>query len=371
MDPRYRIVDTSRITTPALILYKELLEANLDHLIQVAGRADRLRPHCKTHKLPEVTKIELAKGIVKHKCATIAEAEMLAMAGAKDIFLAYNPVGPNIDRVVKLLQKYPQLEFKVTGDHPKPITELGAALSKAGLTVEVLLDLNVGQNRTGVEPGPQAVELYQLIAKTPGLKPGGLHVYDGHQQQMDLAEREAAIKAKWAGVQEFRAQLKERNLPVPRIVCGGTGSFPVYAKMTDPEIELSPGTLVFNDAGYSRMFPDLVFPPSTALLTRVVSKPTPDRITLDLGTKSVASDPPAGKRVVLLDLPDAEHVGHNEEHLIVKTDKASQFEPGDELYAFPVHVCPTTAWHQQVWVVSEGQLVDQWPVVGRDRVITV
>ena len=144
----------------------------------------------------------------------------------------------------------------------------------------------------------------------------------------------------------LRNELERTGLAVPRIVCGGTGSFPIYAEKNDPAIELSPGTCIFNDAGYSEAFPDLVFKPATAILTRVISRPTADRITLDLGYKAVASDPPAGKRVILPDLPDAEQVLQNEEHLVLRTPRAGEFQPGDELYAIPRHICPSVALAQ-------------------------
>lgn len=371
MDSCYRIEDTSEIITPALIVYRELLEKNIDHMIAIAGRPERLRPHCKTHKMAEVTKLELARGISKHKCATFAEAEMLANAGVTDMFLAYNLVGPNIHRAVAFLREYPRAGLKVQADHPEPVARLGAAMAAAGLTIDVLLDLDVGQHRTGIEAGPAAKELYRTIAYTPGLRAAGLHVYDGHQHQKSREERAAAVNREWEKVVAFRDDLVRSGLAVPRIVCGGTGSFPIYAEKDDPAIELSPGTCVFNDAGYSETFPDLVFPPATALLTRVVSRPAPDRITLDLGYKAVASDPPAGKRVVLMDLPDAEQVIQNEEHLVIRTPRAAEFKPGDELYAFPRHICPSSALHKQVFVISHGKLVDRWDVTARDRWLTL
>src|SRR5690349_21724699 len=193
MDSSYRIEDTSAIISPALVIYRELLEANLASMIAIAGRAERLRPHCKTHKMPQVTRLELARGIDKHKCATFAEAEMLAAAGAPDVFLSYNLVGPNIGRAVTFRQKFPGVTLRVQADHPGPIAELGKAMSAAGQTIDVLLDLNVGQHRTGVVPGPQAKEIYQMIASTQGLTAGGFHVYDGHNHQKSRAERAAAI----------------------------------------------------------------------------------------------------------------------------------------------------------------------------------
>lgn len=371
MDPAYRIEDTRQIISPALILFHDLLEANLDRMLAIARGAARLRPHCKTHKMPQVTARELARGITKHKCATFAEAEMLADAGVTDIFLSYNLVGPNIGRAVAFRRKFPHVVLRVQADHPGPVSELGQAMAAAGQTVEVLLDLDVGQHRTGIAPGPHAIELYQTIANTPGLAPGGLHVYDGHQHQHSRSERAAAIDAEWANVIALRDALVRNRLPVPRIVCGGTGSFPIYAEKTEPTIELSPGTCVFNDAGYGETFPDLVFPPATLLLTRVISRPGPDRITLDLGYKAVASDPPAGRRLTLPDLPEAEQVLQNEEHLVIRTPRAAEFQPGDELYAIPRHICPTVALHQQVYVLAGGKLVDRWNVAARDRRITI
>ncbi|MSR60180.1 MAG: D-TA family PLP-dependent enzyme [Planctomycetaceae bacterium] len=371
MDAAYRIEDTRQIISPALILYKDLLEANFEGMLTIAGNPSRLRPHCKTHKMPQVTRLELARGITKHKCATFAEAEMLADAGVNDVFLSYNLVGPNIDRAVAFRQKFPNVALRVQADHPRPIAELGKAMTAAGQTIDVLIDLDVGQHRTGVAPGPQAKQLYQTIASTPGLGAGGFHVYDGHQHQKSRAERATAIDAEWEKVVALRDELVRGGLPVPRIVCGGTGSFPIYAAKTDPTIELSPGTCVFNDVGYSEAFPDLVFQPAVAILTRVISRPSADHVTLDLGYKAVASDPPAGKRLTLLDLPDAEQVLQNEEHLVLRTPRASEFAPGDELYAIPRHICPSIALHKSVYVVSQGKLIDQWDVVARDRWLTI
>ena len=111
--------------------------------------------------------------------------------------------------------------------------------------------------------------------------------------------------------------------------------------------------------------------PAAVLLTRVVSRPTSDRVTVDLGTKAVATDSPAGKRVVFPALPDAVHVAHNEEHLVVKTPRAGEFQPGDELLAIPRHICPTCALHKEVCVISSGKLVDRWEITARDRKLTI
>ncbi|WP_010582470.1 D-TA family PLP-dependent enzyme [Schlesneria paludicola] len=371
MEPVYAIADTSQIYSPALLVYRSIVIENLKKMIAIAGSPQRLRPHCKTHKMPAVTKIELEMGITKHKCATFAEAEMLATAGAKDIFLAYNLVGPNITRAVRFLQKFSDVRFIVTADDSHMISELDDAMSAAGLKIHVALDLDSGMHRTGITPGPRAAELYQQIVDSPALVPAGFHFYDGHNAQTDLKERTAAVHAGWEKASRLRDEFVGRGWPVPAILCGGTGSFPIFAKIADPVIELAPGTCVFHDFGYDTIFPDMDFKPAVVMLTRVVSRPASDRVTCDLGSKSVASDPPKGTRVMFPDLPDAQQVIHNEEHLVLQTPLAGNFQPGDELYAIPKHVCPTSALYKQAYVIDDGKVVEMWDVTGRDRLITI
>lgn len=163
MDERYKVKDTSAIITPAIVVFREVLEANIARMIDIAGDVARLRPHCKTHKIREIVELQLARGITKHKAATFAEAEMLANAGVRDVFLAYNLVGPNIARAVKFRRAFPDVKFAVTADHAVPIRDLSQAMADAGTTIEVLLDLDTGQHRTGVEVGDHAIDLYRQI----------------------------------------------------------------------------------------------------------------------------------------------------------------------------------------------------------------
>lgn len=371
MSPEYAIADTSSLLSPSLVIFRDLVERNLDEILRIAGSPTRLRPHCKTHKMREIVQMQLARGITKHKCATIAEAEMLAAAGVNDIFLAYNPVGPNIQRLVRLLEKYPTISLSVTIDHPQPLAALGSAMAVSGKSVGVFLDIDSGQHRTGVTPTAAAVELYNQIAATKGVTAAGFHLYDGHNHQRDLEERRTAVMKAWQSAVELRDEIRKAGLSVPCIVAGGTGSFPIFAQIDDPTIELSPGTVILHDWGYSETFPDLEFTPAALLLTRVVSRPTPNRVTLDLGYKAVASDPPAGNRAVFPDLPDAKAVLQNEEHLVLETSEANRFQPGDELFAIPRHVCPTSALHKEVYVVSGGKVIGTWQVAARDRLLTV
>lgn len=365
-----QIANVAELLSPSLVVIREAMDRNLRQMIAIAGTVNRLRPHCKTHKMAEVTKIELGLGITKHKCATFAEAEMLANAGVKDIFLAYNLVGPNIGRAVRFLEKFPDVQFSVTADDVAMIDALSVAIQSVR-DIGVALDLDTGLHRTGVNDPQRAAALYQRIAEAPGLQPLGFHLYDGQNHQTPLDERTAAVMQGWEFARKLRDDFVARGWPVPRIVCGGTGSFPVFAKLTDPAVELSPGTCVFHDTGYGTAFPEMDFEPALWILTRVVSRPTADRLTVDVGNKAVASDPPKGQRVFFPDLPEAEQVTHNEEHLVLQTPLAKNYRVGDVLFAIPKHVCPTTALHKRVYVAEAGRVTGQWEVTSRDRQITI
>ncbi len=372
MNPTYRVQDTAAVFSPGLLFYKDLIRKNIDLAVRMAGGPEKLRPHVKTHKTREIVRMALEAGITKHKVATVAEAEMVAGCGAPDVLLAYPVVGPNCGRVARLAAAFPGCRFSVLADHPAPLHALSGAMSAAGAAVDVMLDLDVGQHRTGIAPGDDAAALYEQTARLPGLRPGGLHVYDGHNHQESLPEREAAVKRLLQPVLALRDGLGRKGLPVPRLVVGGTPTFPVFVQLGLPDAEYSPGTCFLQDHGYGTRFTDVSgFVPAALLLTRVISKPTSTRLTLDLGYKAVASDPPAGKRCVLLNVPDYEPVLQNEEHFVIDTPAAGRFQPGDEVYALPTHICPTCALHRQAYVVEGGRVTETWDIVGRDRVLTI
>jgi D-serine deaminase-like pyridoxal phosphate-dependent protein len=365
---RYRIDDTSEIISPALILYKDLILANLRRMLEIAGGPARLRPHVKTHKMRQIVEMKMQLGISKFKCATIAEAEMVASCGARDVLIAYQMVGPNRVRLARLLQKFPACTFGVLVDHPDTARSLSSVIAAQSLTVPVWLDIDVGQHRTGIPVGAEAMTLYRLIDDLPGLAVGGLHIYDGHNHHESIEEREKAVRAQFAGVLEFKTELERVGLKVPRMVCGGTPTFAVYAGI--PDVELSPGTCVLHDNGYATRFPEMKFDHAAMLLTRVISRSSPERMCLDLGYKAVASDP-KGDRVVFPDLPDARIILQNEEHLLIETPEAVRFRPGDELLACPTHICPTCALHREAYVVEQGRLIGRWAVAARDRWLDV
>jgi D-serine deaminase-like pyridoxal phosphate-dependent protein len=359
--------NASAIPSPALILHWESVEENLRRMIAMVSSPDRLRPHLKTHKLPQIIARLAELGVTKAKCATIAEAEMAAAAGATDVLLAAPLVGPTTGRLLALMHAFPHVVFAGLADDADALEAVNAAALAAGTRIRVLLDLDIGQHRTGISPDA-AAGLYRRLATRPGLIPSGLHAYDGHLHQSDAAVREAACDEAFAPVAALAFSLQAEGLPVPVIVAGGTPTFPRHARR--PEVECSPGTCVLWDAGYARNLPDLDFLPAAFLLARVISRPAPDRLCLDLGHKAVASEMPH-PRVLFPALPDATPIMHNEEHLVLETGRAAEFPIGSALVGVPWHICPTVALHGFVHVIRSGaEATEIWPVTARTRRIT-
>lgn len=358
----------SSIASPSLLLGLEPIERNLRKMLAIAGSPARLRPHVKTHKLGWLVQRQIALGITSFKCATIAEAEMCAQAGAPDVLIALQPVGPNIARLMALFQKFPGANFSTVVDEPGTLHALSDAAAHAGARLEVLVDIDVGQHRTGVPPGPAALALYRELAAAPSLTAGGLHADDGHLSQSDPTMRAAACAEAFAPVAALRDELLALGLPVPKVVAGGTPTFPMHAARKD--VQCSPGTCVLWDASYAGKLGDLDFNPAAVLLTRIVSKPGGNRLCLDLGHKAVASEMPH-PRVVFPDLPDAQFVTHSEEHLVVESASAQQLAVGDALLGVPWHVCPTVALHAEAVLMEHGKVMALCRIEARARRITI
>jgi len=368
MSDWFAVQNAEDVSSPALLLYPDRIRENIGRMVRVAGGTSRLRPHIKTHKLAEVVRMQLEAGISKFKCATIAEAEMAAGAGAHDILIAYPIVGPNVTRLIELSKLFPATSFLCVADNESAIQSLSKAFSDSGCQLGVLLDLDCGQHRTGVEPGAAAVRLYRLIATSPGLRSCGLHVYDVHIHEPDLSRRTNLCETAFSPVNAFRHDLLSAGLAVPRVVAGGTPTFPFHAK--NSAFECSPGTCVLWDFGYASKFSDLDFLVAALVLTRVVSKPGANRLCLDLGHKAVAAENPP-PRVQFLNLPGATELSHSEEHLVVETQHAGQFAVGDCLFGVPRHICPTVALHSEATVIRDGRAAERWRILARERRLTV
>ena len=367
-DDWYRISNEAEIPSPALLVYPNRIVHNLQRMVEIAGMPARLRPHVKTHKLPELIGMQLSLGIDKFKCATIAEAEMVAGSGGMDILLAHQPVGPNAARLRFLMDRYPKVRWAAIVDDANWVNTLSRLFSDAPRKLSVYLDLDCGMHRTGIAPGPEALNLYRTISQSPGLEAGGLHAYDGHNHEPDLAKRTAQCEADFVPVLEFREQLEGQGLSVPELVAGGTPTFPVHAAYADRNC--SPGTTTLWDFGYGDGLLDLEFDYAAILLTRVISRPGTQRACFDLGHKAVAADKPL-PRVRFFGHENAEALVHSEEQLMLEGASMEGLQVGDCCYGVPAHICPTVALHDHAWVVQEGKAVGLWDIAARRRSLGV
>ncbi len=360
----YEIENVEKVFSPVLLIYPDRIEANIAEMLRLAEGPARLRPHLKTHKMSEVVQMQLAAGIDQFKCATIAEAEMAAACGARDVMWAYQPVGPNVARLGQLVEQFPETQFSALVDNEATI----ARLEQAEVRVPLLLDVDCGMQRSGIAPGAQAVSLYERLAQSKVVRPGGLHVYDGQIKAGKPEERERAVTESFRGVNELREELERRGMPVPAVVAGGSPTFLQHAQHENRQC--SPGTTLLWDGAYLTKFPELAFLNAAMVLTRVVSRPGADLLCLDLGYKAVSPDN-ANPRVLFPELPDAEMRVHSEEHLTIRSALARDYQAGDCVYGIPWHICPTVALYAEAHVVRAKRTSERWKVVARDRRLTI
>lgn len=363
----YRIDNDKDIFSPALIYYKDIIVKNTEKTIEIAGDVNRLWPHVKSHKIAEMVQMQMGLGISRFKCATIMETKMAASCGAKHVMLAFPLVGPDIGRFVDLIKAYPDSVFWAIGDDLDQLKSLGESAVKNNLTINVLVDVNVGMNRTGVCE-EDVIDFYVKCSKIEGLNFQGLHCYDGHlgaETKLENRQREADQIVN--RVMEMKKTLESKDLNCSTLVMGGTPTFPCYAKHEG--LFLSPGTIFTWDYGYKSKFEDMDFAPGAVILTRVVSCPGEGRFTLDLGHKHISTDSKIGPGH-LLDVEGAVGLPQSEEHWPYELDGQQWGQGpkvGDVLYVIPSHICPTNALYPRVLVAEEGRIISSWKVVARDK----
>ena len=360
----YELDNPEEIVSPSLLVYPDRIEKNIALMISIIGDVTRLRPHIKTHKTAEIIEMQMQHGIQKFKCATIAEAELLAQCGAKDILLAMQAVGANLNRFFKLIATYPNSVFSTIVDNEITIGLISEMAASREISVPLFLDLNTGMNRTGIEPNDCAVDLFKQIADDPNLDARGLHAYDGHIRDPDIKLRKQVCDAAFNLVINLKNKIEALGLEVKTLVMGGSPSFPIHAARND--VETSPGTTLLWDERYGSSFKDMPFLPAAVLLTRIISKPKEGVICLDLGHKAIAPEMDF-PRVKIFGLEDAEQTGQSEEHLVLHYPKSETLKIGDIFYAIPMHICPTVAKYSKVLTVDDGQITGAWKIAARDH----
>ena len=363
-DIDYIVKNVDEIPSPALVVYRDLVERNIKTIGSLLDGYDRLRPHIKTHKMSRVARMEMDAGITKFKCATPKEAAVLAANGATDVMIAYPPIGPQIQRVVGLKQTHPDVTFRVIGDDEPSLRQLSKECAASGIELGVLIDMNTGMNRTGAPPGKPSVALAKLIDGLEGLRFDGLHAYDGHVSG-DGEPRKAKARDAVQLAVDTRVQIEKAGIECPLVVASGSKGFDATDEI-DGVTEVSPGTWIFWDTGYGE---SLAFPFNWAALvvSRVISTPAEDLITLDAGNKGINPDVPAPHFSALNLEGELQFLVRNEEHQLIRiAPGVDRPNVGDVIYLIPKHVCTTVNLYDEAYVIDgDGNWTETWSVDAR------
>jgi D-serine deaminase-like pyridoxal phosphate-dependent protein len=333
------------------------------------GDVARLRPHIKTHKTIEIIKLCQAEGVEKYKCATIAEAELLGICEVKDALLAYQPIGPKAIRFSKLMDKYPKTQFSCLVDSLEVANSLSELGKKSNQIFSVYIDLNIGQNRTGIQPD-FAKNLVEKLADIQNIKLVGIHAYDGHIYDKNFEKRQNEADLVYLMAQNKRIEAEKEVGRDLNLIMSGSPTYSIHAKRKN--IDCSPGTFVFWDKGYTDVCAEQAFLPAVLLVNRIISLPTANYICIDLGYKSVAAENELSRRVFFQKAPELKFISQSEEHLVLSTNAGHTYKIGDILFGTPIHICPTIALHEKLYVVENEQLTGEtWKVLARNRTIEI
>ena len=349
------------LDTPSLLLDLDAVERNLDRMAALyAGSTVRLRPHTKTHKVPNLALMQLARGAIGVCCAKLGEAEVMAAGGVPEILVTTEIVGTA--KVRRLLGLARQTNVITVIDNPTAAGRLSDAAVEVGLRLRCLVDVNVGQDRTGVEPGEPALQLAQSVERLPGLQLVGLQGYEGHLQHIADAGARRAANARAMGLLARTADLlRDRGLPIEIVSTAGTGTGQFAAEW--PQVtELQPGSYVVMDAHYGRV-EGLGFEHALTVLASVVSRRGNDAI-VDAGYKTLSSDSgPAAPREL-----DATYACQGDEDGKLTFANGNPLAHGDKVELIPSHCDTTINLHDLYYVTRGGRVVAVWPVAARGRV---
>ena len=364
----YKLNHPEAIQTPAMLVFQDMVEYNIREIIRMCGAPEKIVPHVKTHKSPQVLRMQLEAGMVAFKCATLSEAEMVAGAGGKEIVIAFPITHPaKLERLMALKQSHPTSSISVIAGDPKHVEILSHAAVQYNQDLPVYMDVEVGsEHGTGVQAGEAADQLYLQIARSPGLIPAGIHAYDGHAgDTADPGPRRAVVQANLEKIYAIKSKAARQGLDVPDVIAGGSWSFSFYAE--EEGIRVSPGNWIYFDLVNSVMT-DLSFKKASAILGQVVDAQEDwDTVTVDIGQKGVSHDPPMSNRFRIMGKAEAELVGQTEEHGVVKLN-GEKLEIGDFFLASPGHACMTTfKYPASLAVNGAGDVVGTYYHTARDR----
>jgi D-serine deaminase-like pyridoxal phosphate-dependent protein len=368
-DRRYGIADIEDVMTPALVIYPEMIAANIESTLKLlAGNADRWRVHIKTAKLGYTLRMLVERGVRNFKCATTLELLVACQSGAKDVLYAYPAMGANARRARGIAEEFPEVRVSVLAESDEQVRQW------RGSRVGIFLDINPGMNRTGIDQTER--EKVVSVARTvagAGLQFRGLHYYDAQYGSVPENERGRETHRGYDRLLEIVSELERSGISVAEVITAGTPTFPCslsYEGFRGGNFvhRVSPGTIVYCDATSLQQLPsEYGYHAAALVVTRVVSRPHSGMVTCDAGHKAVSAD--AGvPTCVVLGHPELTPLSPSEEHLPMAVAKgAASPQIGDVLYLVPRHVCPTVNNFDYALLVRDGKIEAGEKVSARGR----
>ena len=360
------------LDTPALFIDIDTVENNLT---EMQRRIDHLgltlRPHTKAHKIPQLAQKQIdfgAKGICTSK---LGEAEIMLEGGIEDILITTPIAGDNkVQRLIKLHTQYPKAKLYQVIDHPLHVDSIAKLAKQSQVEVNLLIEVESGQQRCGVAVGQDLLALIEKIVDTQGVNYSGIQAYSGHLQLIKgFEERQKQARTAVTKLFDYiETELKPRNLTPKIISGGGTGTYQAYQGLHYTEIQA--GSYLFMDASYSKIGDEQnqddnrQFVPALKVLSTVISHPTPSRAIIDAGMKSLSIDlgmPTVDTR------QDITYQCGGDEHGILHIDSHQTLNIGQTLILTPSHCDTTLNNFDYLHVVKNGQVVDTWKISGRGR----
>jgi D-serine deaminase-like pyridoxal phosphate-dependent protein len=364
----YRIETVDRIMTPALAIYPDIVDSNIDITLRLfGGDANRWRPHVKTAKLGFIMRRFAERGIENFNCSTSLELLTACENGAADVVVAYPLVGANARRVREIAAQFQEVTISALVEAEEQIAVWRES------PIGLFIDVNPGMNRTGI-PEERASEIVKLARaiEDSGQPFRGLHYYDGHLSSLELAERERIAHSGYDHLMRIVDAFGQAGIPIAEVITAGTPAFPCslsYDGFKDPAFihRVSPGTIVYNDCSSLAQLPaEYGYRPAAVVISTVVSRPSPGRFTCDAGHKTVSADAGVPTCAVLGE-PGYSPSKPSEEHLPIDVMEGSGPAIGDLLYLLPRHICPTVNNFDHAVLVRWGRIVDLHRVTARGR----
>ena len=357
------------LDTPSLLIDLDLMQDNIVLMQErLRGSQVRMRPHLKTAKCPEIARILLKAGALGGCVSKVSEAEVMAQAGIEDLLITSEIVGPpKVARLVQLVEQHPQV--KVVVDSIEGATALNQAMQSVQKSLDVLIEIDVGQHRCGVQPGEATLQLAQQLAGLSFLRLRGVQGYEGHLQHIaDADERERNCRRSMQLLTSTVEALRHAGFPIEIVTTGGTGTAQICASF--PTVtEVQPGSFIFMDADYLHALGP-TYASSLTVLSTVISRPAPQRAIIDAGLKSLSTDSGMAELKDTLGIRYSplgdEHGGLTWDNGYMKSQAAPKI--GDRIELIPSHCDTTINLFDTYYAHRDGKIEAIWSIAARGKV---